>query len=310
VGKGSGRSVKGLNLVEALADSRELLVRFGGHELAAGLTVRRCDIPAFRKRINRYAAALLTEEMTAVRYEADCECEALELTMAQAEELERLEPFGVGNPTPSLVLRDAVVHRMISLGNGKHTKLLLYKDGQMMQAVWFGMAPGKIPAVVGDTVDLLFQLNINDYQGVRSLQLIIQDMRASETLAKTRRLEENRLREVLEGASITEEEHLIPNREEIAAVFTVLRSEARVGNATIGERSLLDRANRTPAVLPIGIVKLRLILRILTEMGVCLVDEPMDGFYAFEVNFQSPKTSIDVSPLLQRLRRQLAAERA
>ena len=306
LGKGSGRSIKGLNLVEALADSRELLARFGGHELAAGLTVRRKDIPAFRKRINEYASALLTEEMTAVRYEADCVCEADELTMTQAEELERLEPFGVGNPTPTLILRDAVIHRVIPLGGGRHTKLTVYKDGQLLQAIWFSMSPSKLPAVAGDTVDLLFQLNINDYQGVRSLQLILQDLRLSERLEHDRRREDLRLAEVLEGAPIAPAEGLVPDREEIASVFTVLRADARLGNMTVSERSLLERANRALAT-SIGRVKLRLILRILTEMGVCRVEDPTEGYYAFEVNFTAPKTSIDASPLLQHLRMQLAA---
>ena len=304
LGKGSGRSIKGLNLVDALADSRDLLARFGGHELAAGLTVRRKDIPAFRKRINEYAASLLTEEMTAVRYEADCECGAAELTMAQAEELERLEPFGVGNPTPTLILRDAVLHRVISLGGGRHTKLTVYKDGQLLQAIWFGMSPSKLPAVAGDTVDLLFQLNINDYQGMRSLQLILQDLRPAETALHARRREDDRLSEVLDGAPISPAEGLVPDRDEIASVFTVLRSDARLGNATVSERSLLERANHTPA-FSIGRIKLSLILRILTEMGVCRVEDLTEGYYVFEINFAAPKTSIDASPLLQRLRSQL-----
>ena len=305
LGKGSGRSIKGLNLVEALADSRDLLVRFGGHELAAGLTIRRKDIPDFRKRINEYAAGILTEEMTAVRYEADCECDVSELTMKQAEELERLEPFGVGNPAPALILKDAVIHRIVPLGGGRHTKLMLYKDGQMLQAIRFGTSPLKLPAVEGDMVDVLFQLNINDYQGVKSLQLILQDIRISERFEQERRREDVRLGEVLEGAPIAPEERLVPDREEIAAVFTVLRSDARLGNMVVTERSLLDRVNRTPAAV-IGRIKLRLILRILTEMGVCHVDHLPGGFFTFNVNFDAPKTSIDSSPLLRRLRNQLA----
>ena len=304
LGKGSGRSIKGLNLVEALADSRDLLVRFGGHELAAGLTVRRKDIPAFRSRINEYAASILTEDMTVVRYEADCVCEADELTMEQAEELERLEPFGVGNPTPNLILRDAVIHRVIPLGGGRHTKLTVYKDGQMLQAIRFGTAPSKLPAVAGDAVDLLFHLNINDYQGVKSLQLILQDIRPSQRLEQDRRREDERLSQVLEGAAIAPFEQLVPDREEIAAVFTVLRDDARQGNATVSERSLLERVNRLSNT-SVNRIKLHLILRILTEMGVCRVEDPTDGYLAFEVNFDAPKTSIDASPLMCHLRDQL-----
>lgn len=304
MGKGSGRSIKGLNLVEALADSRDLLARFGGHELAAGLTVRRMDIPAFRKRINEYAAAHLTEEMTVIRYEADGECEAAELTMEQAQELERLEPFGVGNPTPSLILRDAVIQRVTPLGGGRHTKLTVYKDGYIFQAIRFSTSPVHLPAREGDTVDLLFQLNINDYQGTRSLQLILQDIRLSERAEAERKREDERLVEVLNGAPIDPWEQFVPDREEIAAVFTVLRAEARLGNVAVTERDLMERVNRAPSA-SIGRVKLQLILRILTEMGVCHVTIFSDGHCVFEVNFDAPKTSIDASPLMCRLRDQL-----
>ena len=118
---------------------------------------------------------------------------------------------------------------------------------------------------------------------------------------------QGRLGEVLSGAPIAPEEHLVPTREEIANVFTVLRTDARLGNRTVSERNLLDRANRGGGEMPIGWVKLRLILRILNEMGVCHVEDPIDGIYIFEVNFASPKTTIDASPLMQSLRRQEAA---
>jgi hypothetical protein len=155
-------------------------------------------------------------------------------------------------------------------------------------------------------VDVLFQLNINDYQGLRSLQLIIQDMQPSRRAAVQQAREDARLREVLDGAPITPEEGLIPTREEIAGVFTILRSEARLGGTSISERALLERINRGGEECA-GRVKLALMMRILTEMGVCRVDAPEEGIYRFEVNFNAPKTSIEASPLLQSLRRQLKA---
>ncbi len=307
IGKGSGRSVKGLNLVDALSACHDLLVRFGGHELAAGLTIRRGDIPEFRRRINAYAAERLTDDMTAVRYEADCAVTAEELTMEVAEELERLEPFGVGNQTPLLVLCDAVVQKVIPLGSGKHTKLMVYKDGQMLAAIWFGMTTARLPAVSGDTVDILFQLNINDYQGVRSLQLIVQDMRPSAAVAEARRRERERLSEVLAGAPISPEEGLVPTRDDIACVFTVLRRDARLGNASMTERTLAEHLSHTPlgALAPVGGVKLRLILQILNEMGVARVREPDEGIFCFEIAFDAPKTSVEASPLFRSLHRRL-----
>lgn len=303
VGKGSGRSVKGLNLVDALAACEDLLVRFGGHELAAGLTVRRADIPAFRERINEYAASHLTDEMTAVRYEVECEVEAGDLTMEQAAELEALEPYGVANQTPTFLLRDATVQRIIPMGGGKHTKLSLWKDGMAFNAVWFNMPASKLPAVVNDSVDAVFNLNINDYQGVRSLQLIVEDLRVSDTFAEGERRDAARFAEVLAGAPFSASEELLPDRDDIARVYTLLRTDARLGYGSFSERSLHRRLNEG-AARRICIVKLRLILRILDEMGVCSVNEADAGIFSFSINYDAPKTSVDASPLLCRLRTQ------
>ena len=303
VGKGSGRSVKGLNLVEALAYCEDTLVRFGGHELAAGLTIRRGDIPAFRQKINAYAAAHLTDDMTAVRYEAECLVTMADLTMAQAAELERLEPYGVANQTPLFVMEDVTLQRIIPLSGGRHTKLTLYKDGQMVQAVWFGMTPYHLPAVVNDRVDVLFNLNINEYQGVRTLQLILQDMRVSETQCRMRRMEQERLAQVCAGASFRPEEQLLPDREDIARVYTSLRNRARRGEHACTEQQLTEDVNRC-AGATVGYVKLRLILRILEEMQVLHISESGEGIFAFDLPEDPPRTSVDASPLLRRLRTQ------
>ncbi len=304
LGKGSGRSVKGLNLVEALDACSDLLVRFGGHELAAGLTVRRGDIPALRARLEAYAAERLTDEMTAVRYEADCVVEAAELTMDAAISGESLEPYGVGNPTPHFVLNNATVQRIVPMGAGRHVKLTLGKDGRLFTGVWFGMSPARLPAVVGDEVDVLFQLNINEYQGVRSLQLILQDLRPSAGARAERMHMKERLDAILAGAPLLPEECPVPDRADIAAVFTRLRTEARRDVQSITERDLLDRlqhaADGNP---PWNGVKLRLVLHILKDMGVIACEEIDDGIFRFTVHFDAPKTSIEASPLLMSLRR-------
>ncbi len=309
IGKGSGRSVKGMNLVDALADSEELLVRYGGHELAAGLTIRRADIPAFRERINAYATAHLTDDMTAVRYEADCEVTVDELTMELAEEIDGMEPFGVSNPTPLFQLCDVTVQRIIPLGGGKHTKLVLYADGVMLQAVWFGMATATLPITAGAAADVLFQLNINEYQGVRSLQMILQDLRPSRRYTDTCRREADHYAHIMEGGAIRPDEDVVPTREDIVQVYTQLRGDARLGYDTFVDRHLLGRIN-AGAEAPMGYVKLRLILHILHELAVCHIQPtglPEEGSFAFEINFSAPKTCVDSSPLLCRLRRQIGA---
>jgi len=301
IGKGSGRSVKGMNLVDALSYCEDLLVRFGGHELAAGLTVRRRDIPAFRERINEYAATHLTDEMTAVRYEADCEVTTADLTMEQARELERLEPFGVGNHTPVFLLRDATVQRVIPLGAGKHTKLVLVADGVSLQAVWFGTSPARLPVVAGDRADILFQLNVNDYQGVQSLQLVVQDLRVAESYTVACRAVRARFEEILGGGAMRSDEGTAPDRGDVARVFTLLRHDARAGLHAISEREITARLSGGEGP-SIGPVKLRLIFHIMGEMGVCHVEELDGGVFVFEMNFDAPKTSVEASPLFCGLR--------
>ena len=303
IGKGSGRSVKGMNLVEALAHCEDVLVRFGGHELAAGLSVRRGDIDAFRKRICEYAAERLTPEMTAVRYEAECELSSDEVTMSLAEEISRLEPFGVANPTPAFMLCDATVHRIIPMGAGKHTKLMLWKDGILHQAVYFGMPTAKIPFAVGDCVDVLFQINVNEYQGTRTVQLIVQDMREAAAYTEQCRRDRQRFEDIMAGAEIYAGEHIVPDRDDIAQVYKLLRQEIRMGTHSFSLKSIMTKINGAlSGELCIGYVKMRLILCILDELKICSVEEPDEGIYIIDIDFNAPKTSIDSSALLRSLR--------
>lgn len=302
LGKGSGRSVKGLNLVEALASCQELLVRFGGHELAAGLCVRRQDIPAFRERLNAYAATHLTDEMTALRREAECAVSADELTMEVARELDRLEPFGVANPQPVLLLEDAVVQQITALAGGKHTRLTLYADGHLFTALWFGMPTSTLPVQTGDRVDVLFQLNINEYQGVESLQLILQDVRPSERARLAHEAGRRRLEAILSGETFPPSDNILPDREDVARVYVCLRERERASSCAVTLAELSARLSGAGA--PMSYIKLHLILRILNDMGVCHIRETGDDLFAFELCHDAPHTTIDASPLLQSLRKQ------
>lgn len=302
VGKGSGRSVKGLNLVDALSHCRELLIRFGGHELAAGLCIRRQDIPAFRRMLNEYAAAHLTDEMTALRREADCAVTPDELTMEQARELDLLEPFGTGNPPPVFLLEDATIQQITALSGGKHTRLTLYAEGRLFPALWFGMPTVSLPVQTGDRVDVLFQLNINEYQGVESLQLILQDLRRSETARRSRSTDRARLERILAGESFSAEEGLLPDRADVARVYVCLRERAGRESDSVTAEELLGRLAGAGAPTPY--IKLRLILHILNEMAVCRIDEAGEDIFVFSLPPDPPHTSVEASPLLHALREQ------
>ena len=304
VGKGSGRSVKGLNLVEALSACKDLLVRFGGHELAAGLTVQRGNIEAFRERINRYAAEQFGDEPLCVTLDADCEVEVGDLSMQLAHDLAALEPYGVSNPVPLFVLRDVTLARVIPIGGGKHVKLALQKDGVELTAVWFGMSPVRLPFEVLETVDVMFQLNVNEFQNTVSLQLLVQDMQLSASYEETQRHMEARYEQIHQGDSFDAEEMIIPSRDEIAVVYKLLRREYRNGHTVFSVRRLLGLLRMVGAE-QIHYIKLKFIIRIMQELLVCGVTETDHDCYVFEFYDSTAKTNIEKSSILHKLKKQL-----
>ncbi len=304
LGKGSGRSVKGLNLVEALTACEDLLVRFGGHELAAGLTVQRCNIDAFRKRINQYAAEQLGEEPLCLSLDADCEVEASDLTLQLAQDITALEPFGVSNPVPVFVLRGARLLRMIPMGGGKHVKLILEKDGRELTAVWFGVTPLRLPFEILDEVDVMFQLNINEFQSVVSLQLLVQDMKLSAAFEDSYAAEKRLYDEIKQGALFSAEDDVIPTREDLAVVYRFLRREYRNGHSVFTLRRLLSQLHMQ-GFGEIRYPKLKFIIRIMQELLVCGVTETDSDSYVFEFYDHTAKTNIEKSSILHKLKKQL-----
>ncbi len=303
VGKGSGRSIKGLNLVEALSACEELLVRFGGHELAAGLSVRRMDIDAFRRKINAYAKEKMTDDMLCGSVDADCEVDFSELSMKLCAEIDTMEPFGTANPVPVLMMREMRITRIVPLGGGKHTKLILEKDGNSISAVWFGMSAAQLTYELLDTVDVLFQLNLNEFQGVTSLQMIVQDMRLSPSFEQNFTDLRARYESIRAGADFDAAEDVIPTREEIGVVYTMLRREYGLKHTSFPIRRILSMLTLQNCH-SIGYIKLEMILHIMQELRICDVSEPVTDHFFFEFYFNPQKTSIDKSSILRRLRTQ------
>lgn len=304
LGKGSGRSVKGLNLVEALTACEDLLVRFGGHELAAGLTVQRSCVDAFRSRINRYAKEQLGDEPLCMTLDADCEVEVRDLTMSLAQEITALEPFGVSNPVPVFVLKGARLLRVIPMGGGKHVKLILEKDGVELTAVWFGTSALRLPFEPMEEVDVMFQLNINEFQNTVSLQLLVQDMRLSEVFEASFDAQKELYERVWGGEAFSLEDGVIPSRDDVATVYKFLRREYRNGHSVFTLRRILAQL-RSYGVTEIGYAKLKFIVRIMQELLICGVTEADSDSYVFEFYDTTAKTNLEKSSILHKLKKQL-----
>ena len=167
-GKGSGRSVQGFNLHACIASCEDILLRFGGHAMAAGLSVREENLHELRRRLNEWAArecpVLLTPPL-----ECDLSIHLDRITVESVRRLEQLAPYGAENPTPVFVLEKAVVDGIYPVSEGRHCRLRLRQGSASMYAVWFGMHPEQLPYAMGDVVDVA--LNLSVYDAPRGAQL-------------------------------------------------------------------------------------------------------------------------------------------
>ena len=167
-GKGSGRSVQGFNLHECIASCEDILLRFGGHAMAAGLSVREENLPELRRRLNEWAA-----RECAVLFTPPLECDLSihldRITVESVRRLEQLAPYGAENPTPVFVLEKAVIDGIFSVSEGKHCRLRLRQGNASIYAVWFGMPPEQLPYTMGDAVDAAVNLSV--YESLRGAQL-------------------------------------------------------------------------------------------------------------------------------------------
>jgi single-stranded-DNA-specific exonuclease len=302
-GKGSGRSIKGLNLVEALGHCEDLLVKYGGHELAAGLTVKRGDLDAFRERINAYARECLDDEAFKIKLDVDCEIEMSDVNIDFAKELQYLEPYGTGNATPLFVMRDVTVKKIAYTKGGEHARLYLEKNGAAANAMFFGMGEGMLGFESGDLIDLLFNVDINDYKNVQTAQMIVRDAKLAESYSKRIENEKNRYNELRGGARYYSNEDFVPDRDDCSRVYTLLRREYRLGNSVTDIQSVLRDLNQG-AQRQINYVKLKYIFEIFNELQICDIVELDKDIYRFQVIFRATRTSIDKSAILKRLKTQ------
>lgn len=171
-GKASSRSYGGFNLFASLTELSDLLEGYGGHELAAGFTILRENIDEFRRRICQRVDEFSASGEAKTALEIDCEVTADLLTEENADGLSQLEPCGTGCPKPTFCLSETVIERIGSVGNAKHLRLRLRAlDGTVLNAIYFSAGNLLKKLSVGDRVDVAFHLQINEYRGVRSVQL-------------------------------------------------------------------------------------------------------------------------------------------
>ena len=300
-GKGSCRSYAGFNLFAALERCAPLLEGFGGHELAAGFTIREDNIPAFAQAMNEYVRDLTGgEEMISV-LDVDGEVEDPgQLTLENVEGLDLLEPFGSGNPRPVFSLSGCTVTAVSQVGGGRHLKLKLSTGGRGFDAIFFSATSAGTGISAGDRVDAAFTPQVNEYRGWRNVQLQLCDLRPALTRAQAERaLYEKFCR----GEALTPREAaaLLPSREEFVALWRYLQGHARP--AALEETAhRLARAVARAAGRRETVMRTLVCLEVFDERGLIRLEHSTDHL-RIDLMPVEGKVDLDQSDILRRLRK-------
>lgn len=179
-GRGSGRGIPGFHLYRALKECAPHLVKFGGHEFAAGLSIERGSLEAFSAAFENHARTCLRDEDLIPSLRVDAEIELSEATLDLARQIDCLAPHGPSNPQPILVCRDVCLASMKGVGeNGKHLKVQARKGTRQVDGIGFGMGEYMAQLPQGSSVSIAFSLEENLWNGNSSVQLNLKDIKAT-----------------------------------------------------------------------------------------------------------------------------------
>lgn len=175
-GKGSGRSIPGFDLHDALTECSDYLEKFGGHSMAVGVTVSRDKFELFKNKFEEYAKSHDIDKIIPV-INIDSELSLKDIDIDSVKSLQKLEPYGEANKMPVFMIRNLKINSIRALSEGKHLKLTLKDDGYMINAIGFNMGNLSNEYLIDDKVDVIGNLDINSFNGNDSIQLILKDIR-------------------------------------------------------------------------------------------------------------------------------------
>lgn len=265
IAKGSGRSIAGFSLFDALSAVEDTAVTFGGHELAAGVTLKEENIEMFRQRINAYAAQRYTE-MPCPEMRIDIKLRPAAIDVEKLMLLSALEPFGAGNPVPVFGLFGMRLDNITPIGNGKHLRLSFSKGDTRLSILKFNTAYADFPLVCGDIFDLAVTLEKNVYKGVVSPTILLKDMRYADTDETALITAARRFDAIMRRETRDDGEQLLPTREQMAVLYRYLsKRESFVGT--------LEQLHHLIGDTTFSLLSIRLLLEIWRQASLITVDD-------------------------------------
>ena len=294
-GRGSARSIAGFDIFSAFCSCSELLVKFGGHEGAAGLEILRENINAFREKINEYAESMFSGGMPEAECRADCIISENEINMIQANELYLLEPYGTGNPAPIFMLEDAYIDDIVILKGDKHTKAMINCNDADIPALFFGRNLRDEGYEKGDEADILFNMDVNEFRGICTVQMMGKEIRFGGETAEAYASAENDAKRFVCGEGLCAPEDF-PLRDDFADFYRYLRKNLHMGKCEINAKAVLG-------LFPeISYQKLLLMILVLEDCKLIHTEMRSGLNYVFSVPTVTEKTDITKNRLLEKIK--------
>lgn len=265
---GSGRSVEGFSLIDLITWCKDDLVKYGGHNLAVGFTIKTENISNFIDNVSGYMKCY-NKDIPIKHYDVDCEVDSQDITIKNVSDLRLLEPYGVGNEMPLIMIRSAKICDLISLSNGRYVKVKVsFKNGSKLDLLIFDVNYDDFLYDIGDVIDCIVTLNLNTYNNNISLSLIVKDVRLTE-FDQERYFNDVRLYHQFKNIKDFElnliKDH-IPTRKEIIFIYRYLNSVYNYIYITLHD--LIEYLFIKLSKYNFSYIKIGLILDILSEIKV------------------------------------------
>lgn len=291
--KGSGRSVEGFSLCDAIFECSDLLTHCGGHPMAVGLSLKKENIELFRKRINEYA--INQGNMPFYACNVDCKLNPVSLNVELVEPISYLAPFGAGNPTPMFGLYKMTLCQVTPLSQNKHLRLVFKRNNASVTVMKFFTSQQEFPYEVGDTLDLAVTLDINEFNGQRNVSIIAKEIKPTalnteEFLISLRNYEDFKLGLSLSKSQIDD---LLPNREDFAILYVFLK---KFGGYFYPIETLVHKLG-----YKLSYGKIRIILDAMSELSLITINEGMNSAQ-IKVSEVSQKVDLNSSDTVIKLR--------
>ena len=292
--KGSGRSVEGFSLVDAVFACSDLLIKCGGHPMAVGFSIKKENIEPFIKRINEYADKLPYMPLYSIELAKDLKPSSISVDMV--DQLGHMEPFGCRNPTPVFGLLNMRLDKITPVGGGKHLKLSVSKDRAYLSLIMFSVTQEEFPYSEGDILDFAVTLEKNVYLGRESVSFCVNDVRISGFDVEKTMLGLQDYELYKKGIFNKEKHSFFPDREYFALVYRLLRKE---GKKIYTVDTLCNKLGKD-----IGVFRLLIILDIMNELHLIGYRRDADVLY-INLCEVSGKTDLKESGIYRKLEEEI-----